>query len=212
MSRISASLGRLYTEITDPWLTTLIVCGGIWFAYRGLIRRDVAAGVGGTVAAIAMLVLGLWIVHQPRESVGRLAGLSNEVALSTISAPQAGSLQRPVGTYAEAMSATWSKLVEVPFAGLDFSDVAWALSKPPPEAVKRADAYFCDDIGALALIATYAHFGSAKAQEECAAFARKRYGNPRRVIDLYLRSSPGSHSRDALWERNLQAEGGRPGW
>jgi hypothetical protein len=200
IGRITAAVGRLYAQLTDPWLSTLVVCGGIWFAYRGLLQRDLAGSVTGTLAAIAMLVCGLWIVHQPRESVGRLAGLADEAALTTISAPQSGSLRRPVGSFAEAMSATWSRLVEVPFAGLDFSDVAWALSRPPPEAVKRADAYFCDDVGALATIAAFAHLGYKSAQEECAAVARKRYGKPRRVIDLYLRSSPGSHAREVLWD------------
>jgi hypothetical protein len=200
MGELTASIARVYNQITDPWLPALIVCGGIWFAYRGLIRRDVAAGVGGTLAAIAMLIVGLWVVHQPRASVGRLADLSNQVALQTISAPHSGSLRRPVGSYAEAMSGTWTRLVEVPFAGLNFSDVGWALSPPPPEAVERADAYFCDDIGALTLIALESHLGSTQAQEECRAFARKRYGRPKRVIDLYLRSSPGSAAREALWD------------
>ena len=199
MSQIVGAVGRLYNRITDPWLSTLVVCGGIWFAHRGLVKREVAAGVGGTLAAIAMLVVGLWIVHQPRESVGQLAKLSDEVALTAISAPQSGSLSRPVGSYAEAMSNTWSHLVEVPFAGLDFSDVSWALGPPPPEAVEKADARFCDDFGALALLAVLANLGSEEAKEACAHFAAKRYGRPKRVIDLYLRSSPGSAAREALW-------------
>jgi hypothetical protein len=200
MSQISGAVGRLYARITDPWLSTLIVCGGIWFAHKGLIKREVAAGVGGTLAAIAMLVLGLWVVHQPRESVGQLANLSDEVALGTISAPQSGSLSRPVGSYAEAMSNTWSRLVEVPFAGLDFSDVKWALGPPPPEAVEKADEKFCDDFGALALLAVLSNLGSDEAKPACANFAAKRYGKPKRVIDLYLRSSPGSSARGALWD------------
>ncbi len=199
MSRISASVDRVYNEITDPWLPTLIVCGGIWFAYRGLIRRDLAGGVGGTLAAVAMIVVGLWVVQQPRESVGRLANLSDEVALGTISAPQSGSVNRPLGSYAEAMSQTWSRLVEVPFAGLDFSDLGWALSPPSKEAVQQADNYFCQDIGALAQIAAYQRLGDTEAAKQCAAFARKRYGRPKRLIDLYLRSSPGSPAREALW-------------
>lgn len=200
MGRISASVGRLYRQVTDPWLTTLVVCGGIWLAYRGLLQRNIAGGVGGTLAAVAMIVVGLWVVHQPRDSVGRLATLSNEVALGTISAPRSGSVNRPVGSYAEAMSDTWARLVEVPFAGLNFSDVGWALGRPPPDAVQRADNWFCQDVGALATIAAYQWLGSEKASEECAAFARKRYGKPRRVIDLYLRSSPGSPARGALWD------------
>ena len=209
MGEVSTSLGRIYSQITDPWLSTLVVCGGIWFAYRGLLRRDLAGGVGGTLAAVAMLVCGLWVIHQPRESVGRLADLSNQVALGTISAPQSGGFNRPVGSYAEAMSGAWSRLVEVPFAGLNFSDVRWALGPPPPEAVERADRWFCQDVGALATIAAYQWIGSEEAGEQCAAFARKRYGRPRRVIDLYLRSSPGSPAREALWEYFDKDEGGR---
>jgi hypothetical protein len=98
------------------------------------------------------------------------------------------------------MSNVWTRLVEVPFAGLNFSDVRWAMRAPPPEAVAKADEKFCDDIGTLAVLATLAHLGSAQAKEACAAIARKRYGKPRRVIDLYLRSSPNSPSREALWD------------
>jgi len=199
MSQISATVGRLYQRITDPWLSTLVVCGGIWFAYKGILKRELAAGVAGTVAAIAMLVAGLWVVNQPRASVGGLAVLSNEVALGTISAPQSGSVSRPLGSYAESMAATWSRLVEVPFAGLDFSDLQWALGPPPPEAVRKADEKFCDDYGALALLAVLSNLGSAQAKQACAGFAAKRYGRPTRVIDLYLRSSPGSPARQALW-------------
>jgi hypothetical protein len=129
-----------------------------------------------------------------------LADVANEVALSAISAPQSGSLNRPDGTYAESMSRTWDRLVEVPFAGLDFSDVNWALGPPPREAVERADMWFCQDVGALTLIAALQWLGSEKAKKECTTFARKRYGKPRRIIDLYLRSSPGSPAREALWK------------
>lgn len=200
MKQVSVALNRIYNRITDPWLSTLIVAGGIWFAYKGLVRREAAAGVGGTVAAVAMLVVGLWVVHQPSQSVGRLARISDELALLTISAPQSGSVSRPTGSYAEAMSSAWNRLVEVPFAGLNFSDTKWALSPPPAESVAVADSKFCDDNGALALLALLAHLGSDDAQNACAGFARKRYGKPKRIIDLYLRSSPRSPARKALWD------------
>jgi hypothetical protein len=200
MRHITAAIGSIYARVTDPWLPVLIVCAGIWLAYKGLLRREVAAGVAGTLAAVAMLVAGLWVVQQPRATVGRLASLSDEVALGVIAAPQSGELSRPVGTYAEAMSETWSRLVEVPFAGLDFSDVGWALSRPPPEAVEKSDEKFCEDNGALALLAQLSGLGLDGAKGQCATFARRRYGTPRRVVDLYLRSSPGSAARQALWD------------
>jgi hypothetical protein len=199
MARISAAVSQIYATVTEPWLSALVVCAGIALAWRGLISRDVAGSVAGTIAAVAMLVLGIWVVHAPRESVGRLASFSNQVALSVIAAPQSGSLSDPTGSYAEAMSHVWSRLVEVPFAGLDFSDVNWALDPPPEEAVKKANEAFCEDNGSLTLLAQLSNLGISKAKEQCAHFAEARYGKPRRVIDLYLRSSPGSSARAALW-------------
>lgn len=198
MARISAAISRIYETVTDPWLSASVVCAGIALAWRGLISRDVAGSVAGTIAAVAMLVLGIWVVHAPRESVGRLASFSNEVALGVIAAPQSGSLGDPTGSYAEAMTHVWSRLVEVPFAGLDFSDVNWALGPPPEEAVKKANEAFCEDNTALTELADLQHIG-LQTEEQCAAFAEARYGKPRRVVDLYLRSSPGSAARAALW-------------
>jgi hypothetical protein len=198
MARISAAVSSIYSTVTEPWLSALVVCAGIAMAWRGLISRDVAGSVAGTIAAVAMLCLGIWVVHAPRESVGRLASLSNQVALGVIAAPQSGGLGDPTGSYAEAMSHVWSRLVEVPFAGLDFSDVYWALGPPPEDAVKKANEAFCEDNTALTELADLQNIG-IKTEAQCAAFAEKRFGKPRRVIDLYLRSSPGSAARAALW-------------
>jgi hypothetical protein len=198
MARISAAVSNVYATVTEPWLSALVAGAGIALAWRGLISRDVAGSVSGTIAAVAMLCLGLWVVHEPRATVGRLASFSNQVALSVIAAPQSGSLAAPSGSYAEAMSHVWSRLVEVPFAGLDFSDVDWALGPPPEEAVKKANEAFCEDNTALTALADLQHIG-IHTEDQCAAFAEGRFGRPRRVIDLYLRSSPGSAARAALW-------------
>jgi hypothetical protein len=200
MHEIAAALDRLYRTITDPWLSVAIVAGGIWFAYKGLLRREFAASVGGTLAGVAMLLVGLWVIHQPAASVGRLGKISDEVAVTAISAPRSGSLARPTGTYAEALSHTWAQLVEVPFAGLDFSDVNWAMGPPPKEAVERANEHFCEDAGALALLTAQKDMDNDEAEKACQQFAQRRYGKPRRVIDLYLRSSPGSPARADLWD------------
>jgi hypothetical protein len=198
MAKISEGIEHIYLAVTDPWLSVLVVCGGVWLAYKGLLKREVSASVAGTILAVAMLVLGLWIVNRPRETVGELATFSDEVALSVISAPQSGGLSHPVGSYAEAMSRVWNQMVEVPFAGLDFSDLRWALGPPPEEAVKKANEAFCEDNSALTALAELQNIG-IKTEEQCAKFAEERYGKPKSVLDLYLRSSPNSAARNALW-------------
>lgn len=207
MRQLSTSINRLYSRITNPWLSTLVVMGGIWFAYKGLVKREIGASVSGTLAAISMLVVGLWIVHSPAQTVGRLANMSNQVSLGVISAPQ-GSVSRPMGSFAEAMSATWPKLIEVPFAGLNFSDVSWAMGPPPEEAVEKANEKLCDDVGTEALFEATTN-SDGDVDKACEEYVHNRYGKPKRVIDLYLRSSPNSPPREALWEYFDKDEGDR---
>jgi hypothetical protein len=195
MTRIATAVRGFYEHLTVPWLDALIVSIGIGLAWKGLVKRELASGIGGTLASVAVLVVGMWVVNRPAETVGQLASAADDVALSVIAAPQDGSISRPTGSYAEAMSATWSRLVEVPFAGLDFSDVRWAMGPPPKEAVQKAGQTYCQDVGVPPLLGIVAAQNGA-----CERLARKRFGEPRRVIDLYLRSSPGSPSRQALWD------------
>ena len=194
MRGITRGIHGFYSGLTQPWLDALIVFIGIGFAWKGLVKRELAASVGGVLASIALLLVGMWVINRPSETVGELADMSDQVALGVISAPQGG-VSRPTGSYAEAMSQTWSRLVEVPFAGLDFSDVRWAMGPPPKEAVEKAGEAYCQDVGVPPLL------GIAAAKSGgCEKLARQRFGEPRRVIDLYLRSSPGSPSRQALWD------------
>jgi hypothetical protein len=207
MRRVTGAVRLIYSGITSPWLSTMVVMGGIWFAYKGLVKREVGATVAGTLASIAMVVFGLWVVHEPSQSVGRLANMSNQVAIGVISAPHSGSLSRPNGAFAEEMSQTWERLVEVPFAGLNFSDVKWAMGPPPEEAVEKAEEKFCDDVGTRALLESSLHGGTDDEEQACRDFAREHYGKPARVVDLYLRSSPNSPAREALWQYFDKDEG-----
>ncbi|HWB69676.1 MAG TPA: hypothetical protein VG518_06835 [Solirubrobacterales bacterium] len=200
MRRITGAIRLVFSTVTNPWLSTLVVMGGIAFAYKGLVRREVGATIGATLGSIAMIVVGLWVVHQPSQTVGRLASMSDQVALGVISAPHSGSVSRPSGAFAEEMSQTWERLVEVPFAGLNFSDVKWALGPPPPEAVEKAEEKFCDDVGARAQFEAQLRGREEDESAACGDFARRHYGKPKRVIDLYLRSSPNSPAREALWQ------------
>jgi hypothetical protein len=196
MREIADAIERLYRRLTQPWLPALMVGVGIWFAWKGLVRRELGASVGGTLAAIALLIVGMWVVSRPSQTVGELAEMSDQVALAVISAPREGSVSRPTGSYAEALSETWARMVEVPYSGLNFSEVKWALGPPPKEAVKKAGETYCADVG----IPSFFDLRSALAGSACQRAAARRFGRPRRVIDLYLRSSPGSPSREALWD------------
>ena len=61
---------------------------------RACSRRELAAGWRGRWRR-RDAVVGLWVVHQPRESVGQLASLSDEVALGDDQRPAVGLVSRP---------------------------------------------------------------------------------------------------------------------
>ena len=103
-----------------------------------------------------MVAIGLWVVHQPQASVGAPCDPLRPLRARRDRRAAVRDGFAAFGSYAEAMSQTWSRLVEVPFAGLNFSDVSWALGRPPAEAVEKADEKFCEDYGALALVAVFA--------------------------------------------------------
>jgi hypothetical protein len=195
MSQITSGIAQFYSRITDPWLTTLVVAGGVWMLWRGLVQRQLGSSVAGTIGAVALLLVGLWIVHYPRQTVGEAAGMADDVAVGVIGAPESGSADRPTGSYAEALAGSWQRLSEVPFAALNFSDVAWAMGPPPKEAVQKANENLCADTGISALNKALSAGGKCSD-----AVAAARFGTPESIVDLYLRSSPGSPSRNALWD------------
>ncbi|HWB68614.1 MAG TPA: hypothetical protein VG518_01425, partial [Solirubrobacterales bacterium] len=58
MRRITGAIRLVFSTVTNPWLSTLVVMGGIAFAYKGLVRREVGATIGATLGSIAMIVVG----------------------------------------------------------------------------------------------------------------------------------------------------------
>ena len=193
---------HLLAASPTPGSATLIVCGGIWFAYKGLLQREVAAGVGGHAGGDR---------DAGRRPLGRPPAARNRSASSPTSptkspwrrsAPRSRARsRRPIGSYAEAMSRTWSRLVEVPFAGLDFSDVQLGARPTAAGSGRNAPMTSSATTSAPSPCSPCSPTSAAEERQGSlrATSPRKRYGSPSRVIDLYLRSSPGSRrARSAL--------------
>ena len=70
MRGITRGIHGFYSGLTQPWLDALIVFLGIGFAWKGLVKRELAASVGGVLASIALLLVGMWVINRPSETVG----------------------------------------------------------------------------------------------------------------------------------------------
>jgi hypothetical protein len=230
MGSIDSGLHRFYAAFTQPWLLFAFVCLGAWAAYRGLIKREAAASVGGLLASIVLMLAALWIIDQPAETIGTVSRYVNQAALSVIAAPQGGSPAKAPSTYGEATGRVWNTMTTPGFAALQFSDQSFAYRRPDwgsgslgfywlrvrcfDSAIPYSSAEWA------ALTAQYAS-GQVIHSKACKDYYA-RLGTPRHNYQLFLDSSPGSVFRsDAMWNHfdgspeikdKLAIEGGSGMW
>lgn len=201
VGEISAGLERFYRAFTSPWLVVAIVVIGAIGIWRGLVRREVAATIAGTLLSLLLIVGALIVIHDPRGTVGRVAEVSNEAAQGVIAAPQRGSLADPTATYAEATDEVWQAMTLPGFAALNFSNLEWALSAPDVALLEKANETACLDFAYLNSLSPQRLEALAEApgEVECSDVAALAPA-PSTNAEIWLRSSPGAAARDSLWD------------
>jgi hypothetical protein len=201
MAEIGRGLERFYRAFTSPWLVFAFVAVGAWAVWRGLARRQFAQAIGGSLLTVALMVGALVILHEPRATVGTVAGFTNDASQAVIAAPQSGSVSNPSSSYAEATARTWSAMTLPGFAALNFSDMGWALSRPDPELLAKANERACRDYAYLRAIprAALRRLLAGGGEVDCGEVAAA-VPAPRTNAEIWLRNSPGSEARDSLWD------------
>jgi hypothetical protein len=204
MASIDRGLEGFYSAFTEPWLIVAMVAIGAWGLWRGVVRREVSASIASTLLSLALMLLALWILHEPSATVGRVSQFANDAALTVLAAPQGGTSD-PRASYAAATADVWNQVTIPGFAALNFSDPDWALSKPDPDLLATADKYVCVDAAYLSQIppGRWAELQAANGNTElsCDQLAASLPA-PRTNAEMYLRSSPGSLARDKLWDEH----------
>ncbi|MQA76345.1 MAG: hypothetical protein GEU88_18795, partial [Solirubrobacterales bacterium] len=213
MREIDGGLEGFYGAFTEPWLVVAMVAIGAWALYRGIVRREVTATVAGTVLSVALMLVALWVIHDPRATIGTLTGFVNEGALAVLAAPQSGSVANPVGDYGEAVDSVFSDMTLPGFAVLNFSNVDWALSDAEPELLETSNRYACADAAYLGqlppgkadqIIFGTEHTGGVAGIGGSDHITCENLGEiapaPRTNAEIWLRNSPGSLARERLWD------------
>jgi len=206
LGSVSKGLERFFESFTRPLMVVAFVAIGGWISL-GLIRRRGAETVAQAMFSIALMLLAMWVILAPSQTIGRVSKLVDRAALAVIAAPQEGSISHPTGTYANTTNEIWGVFAGTPFDMLNFSDVRWANSKPPAEAVAKSNAKLCTDVAYRQSIGIdrslrdqVLPFADPDAAGACQRIVDRSFGRPKTIRDLYLRSSPGSEAREELWD------------
>jgi len=205
VAEIDRGLEQFYRAFTAPWLVVGMVALGAWLLWRAVARRQVSSAIGAAALTLVSMLAALWVVHEPRQSIGTAAKFTNAAAMTVLAAPQRGSLSSPVASYGETTTAVWNAMTIPGFAALNFSNVDWALSAPDAELLETSNRYACLDSAYLAQIPPRRWerlLGSAAEDGADCAELGEIAPAPRTNAEIYLRSSPGSAAREVLWEEH----------
>lgn len=201
LSQIGTGLTGLFNNLTAPWLQTLFVILGGWGLYNGFVRRKTGETLAGMLMALVMMLAGVWIIHSPKDTVGRVAEAVNSASLAAVSAPSSGHAGAPARSYNDAMAGVWNQMTAVPFCAMNFSDVHWCMTaKPSDDALKAARSGLDDGDSFTQQLLSGLPLAPQLATRALSHDLSNLFGPAPSIRDLYLRFSPQSGPRDKLWD------------
>ena len=201
LKEIGTGLTGLYNQLTSPWLSTILVILGAWGLYNGIVRRRTGETLAGMALALVMMLGALWMIHSPRDTVGRVAEAVNSASLTAVAAPSSGQVGAPLRSYNDAMAAVWNQMTAIPFCAMNFSDVHWCMtSKPSEEAVEAAKDGIGEGDAFTDQILSGLPANPVLATQALSKDLTDVFGSAPTIRDLYLRFSPFGGPRDALWK------------
>jgi hypothetical protein len=125
LMQVTQGLNGARVSFTEPWMAFALCVASGFVVYNGLVRRRVAETLGKTLAMLAMMAVGLWMIMDPGGTVVALDRLADEAGLGTLATVASGSPQAPRRTLTGDMRELFSATVEAPWCYLEFGDIAW---------------------------------------------------------------------------------------
>jgi hypothetical protein len=175
---VTRGLQSMRDALTAPWLGPALAVAAVAVLYNGIVRRRVVETLGQVALLVAMMVGGLWIIADPRATVGEASRLVNDASLGVLGAAATGDPAHPLRSLDDALRPLFAVSVTGPWCYLEFGDVDWcrAPGRLDPRLVAAAGAVVAHDRSAASSPAE-----RRAAAAETAAVARARTNG-----DLFL--------------------------
>lgn len=109
---------------TSPLLPLAFVIAGGWGVWE-MFKHRAGRMLGGYVAMIAMVLLGLVLVTDPAGTLGPLDRFSNQAGTASIAVFSSHDPSRPTAGFADALGDTFTTVVQRPWCAMEFGTVDW---------------------------------------------------------------------------------------
>lgn len=118
---VAAAIHSIYTNVFGaPWLVVAVAVAGIWAMWKALVQRRYSETAGSLGLSLIYIVLALFFVAQPAQTIGAASKWTNAMSGAFLSIAQHGS---PSGTSQAKQAGAdqlFSLLVFEPWAVLEF--------------------------------------------------------------------------------------------
>lgn len=118
--KVSGSVMALFNLFGPEWRLTALAVLGVWGFWNGLVRRRFMQTLSGLLLSLLLMIGAMWIVYDPKGTVGQVAHYANESAAAVLSATSSGELRRPKQGMAEGQHKLFDQLVVGPWCALQF--------------------------------------------------------------------------------------------
>lgn len=130
MASAARAIDRLHdTVLGRPWFMAALALTGLWGIWRGLVQMQTIRTLVGLAATVALMVAALWLINDPRGTVGYGSKLANDASIGVLSAATSGRGEDPQGGLARAQTRLFDQLVVRPWCALQFGSVRWCLAR-----------------------------------------------------------------------------------
>jgi hypothetical protein len=121
LAPIANAIDSLYTHsLGRSWLVVGILLAGLWGIWKALVQRRYLETAGQLALSVAFVVLALFFVQRPEQTIGRASEWTNQLSLAFLSGATRGSVNSPETAKQEVADHLFRTLVYEPWVVLNF--------------------------------------------------------------------------------------------
>ena len=211
LGNVHSKLAALYSILDSPWMNAVYILIGTYAAYLAFVRRRQSEAIGHLLASLVCILAALAVINDPSYFIGKPAEFANGFAQNAIAASNLAAHNQTANNatskFAGLTAELFSGFAAGPFCALETNDVTWCESPPSRLEIKTVQAGVSRDKTFQAQARAIAEDAASRlpASQQKAAYTEiydqltttSTSGLTRE--DLFLRYSPGSTPRDALY-------------
>lgn len=188
---VSNAISGLYENVIgQAWTVVAILIAGIWGIWKALMQRRYTETAGAFAMSVAFVVIALFFVYQPAQTIGQATKWTNQLSLAFLAGTTQGSLDDAESAKRKVADQLFETLVYKPWVVLEFGGLSHCV-----DTSKRDDDGFPTPVGP-----------HDPARDICRNHVRAGENGYGGYAPRFLRQAPGSDARAAEYEALKKGE------